>query len=81
MSNITVVRVTLVGCVTVWAHLSFGDGVHDGDRAERGQVVAAGVVVHLRKFGSRLKTLNSALLATKTKTTPKQLVWQKKKHT
>lgn len=28
-------------------YLSFGDGVHDGDGAERRQVVTASVVVHL----------------------------------
>lgn len=37
------------GYVTVLAYLSFGDGVHDGDGAERSEMVTAGVVVHLRQ--------------------------------
>lgn len=37
----------------VSCYLSFGDGVHDGDGAERRQVVTAGVVVHLRQAANR----------------------------
>lgn len=41
--------------ISVFRYLNLGDGVHDADGAEGGQVVTAGMVVYLKHVSRKMK--------------------------